>query len=158
MIRLVRCPDELDAVRGLFREYEADIGVDLCFQNFEAELEALPGDYAPPRGRLFVAEVGNDLAGCVALRPNSETRAEMKRLYVRPAHRGLGLGRELAERVLSEARAAGYAEVVLDTLPSMDRAIAMYRTLGFQPIAPYRANPVCGALYLGLQLAQMPEK
>jgi ribosomal protein S18 acetylase RimI-like enzyme len=127
-------------LRGLFREYQAQLGVDLCFQGFEAELAALPGDYAPP-------------LGCVAMRPLDATTCEMKRLYVRDAARGLGLGRRLAERLIAEARALGYRRMVLDTLPSMAAAQGLYRSLGFAPIAPYTFNPVEGSRYLGLDLA-----
>lgn len=156
MIRPAEFPDELDALRAIFREYESAIGVDLCFQNFEAELTVLPGDYGPPGGTLFVAELAGGLAGCVALRPVDDARAEMKRLYVRPNHRGTGLGRELAETVLTAASRLRYAEVVLDTLSTMVRAIALYQSLGFREIAPYRHNPVCGALYFGLKLHEAP--
>jgi ribosomal protein S18 acetylase RimI-like enzyme len=146
-------PTAVATLRGLFREYQAQLGVDLCFQGFEAELAALPGDYAPPRGRLLLASRAGEPLGCVAMRPLDATTCEMKRLYVRDAARGLGLGRRLAERLIAEARALGYRRMALDTLPSMAAAQGLYRSLGFAPIAPYTFNPVEGSRYLGLDLA-----
>ncbi len=143
---------DLAAVRRLFREYQLGLGIDLCFQNFEQELATLPGAYAPPRGRLVLALSGGEPAGCVALRPLGEEDCEMKRLYVRPACRGSALGRRLAEYVIREARAIGYRRMVLDTLPSMSAAQALYRSLGFVAVAPYTHNPVPGTLFLALDL------
>lgn len=151
-IRAAALPGDLPLVRRLFREYADSLAVDLCFQDFEAELAGLPGKYAPPRGRLLLARDGDDAAGCVAMRPVDGGTCEMKRLYVRPAWRGARLGRRLAERVCSEAREAGYARICLDTLPSMEAALALYRALGFRPVAPYVHNPVPGAIFLGLDL------
>lgn len=146
----------VDQIRALFREYQQSIGVDLCFQGFEAELAALPGDYAPPLGRLWLAEVDGACAGCIGLRPLKGGQpghdCEMKRLYVRPGFRGLQLGRLLAERVLRDAREAGYRRMVLDTMESMTAAQALYRSLGFIEIAPYYQNPLPGISYLALDL------
>jgi ribosomal protein S18 acetylase RimI-like enzyme len=140
---------DLLAVRGLFEEYAAGVGVDLCFQGFAAELAGLPGRYAAPGGGVWLAEVRGDLVGCVALRPLGDTLAEVKRLYLRPAFRGAGVGRSLAEHVLTAAAGKGYRRVCLDTLPSMGGAIALYRSLGFTEVEPYYPNPVVGALFLG---------
>ena len=147
---------EWDAVRDIFREYASTLGVDLCFQDFESELAQLPGDYAEPRGALLIAEVEGALAGCCALRPldNADypNASEMKRLYVRKAFRGFGLGRELAEAMLDRARQAGYACVLLDTLDDMESARALYTDLGFEEIPPYYHNPIPGAHYLKVDI------
>ena len=165
-------PHEIEAARAIFREYAAALGVDLCFQNFDQELASLPGDYAEPRGALLLALVdvkdaaagdpllrahgGCPVAGCCALRPldaaDYPNAAEMKRLYVRPAFRGLGLGRQLAEAILDAARGAGYACVLLDTLDDMEAARALYEDLGFEEIPPYYHNPIAGAHYLKVDL------
>lgn len=145
-------PGDVPDVRALLREYEAAIGVSLCFQSFEEELAGLPGAYAPPRGRLLLAHDAGGLAGCVALRPMADGAAEMKRLYVRPAFLGRGLGRALAEQIVGEARAAGYRTLRLDTLPTMTRAHALYRSLGFREVPAFTTNPVQGTLYFELSL------
>ncbi len=140
------------ALREIFREYADGLGVDLCFQQFDQELAGLPGDYAAPRGALVLARVDGQVAGCCALRPldtaDYANAAEMKRLYVRPPFRGLGLGRLLAEAVLDAARQCGYACVLLDTLDDMEAARALYEDLGFADIPPYYHNPIAGAHYL----------
>lgn len=145
-------PGQLDAVRELLREYQASIGVDLCFQGFEHEVRDLPGQYSPPGGRLLLAIRGGVEVGCVAMRAIDDRRCEMKRLFVRPGYRGSGLGTMLVETILSEARAIGYAEVVLDTLPTMDEARRLYQKFGFGDIAAYDANPIPGTRYLGKSL------
>ena len=170
-------PDELEATREIFRDYAAALGFDLCFQGFEAELEGLPGDYAEPRGTLLLALVDvaegqapvasapvlqredgrrTQVAGCGALRPldaaDYPNAAEMKRLYVRPGFRGLGLGRQIAEALLDAARGAGYGCVLLDTLDDMESARALYEDLGFEEVPPYYHNPIAGAHYLKVDL------
>lgn len=150
-----RSEADLDLIRALFREYAASLGVDLSFQDFEREVEELPGGYAEPAGRLLLARVGGTVAGCVALRALGDAGAcEMKRLYVRDAHRGSGLGRVLTRAVIDEARRAGYARMRLDTLPSMAAARALYEKIGFRPIAPYRHNPIAGTAFLELDLTK----
>jgi putative acetyltransferase len=145
--------EDIDLARRLFEEYAAALNISLCFQNFDAELATLPGDYAPPKGRLLLAFDENQLAGCVALRALSTDVCEMKRLYLRPEVRSRGFGRELAERIIEEARKIGYKVMRLDTLPGMmDRALALYRSLGFTQIEPYYKNPVEGATFMELQL------
>ena len=144
--------DDVLTVRCLFEEYAASLGIDLCFQGFAEELAGLPGDYGPPRGCLLLALQNGQTAGCVALRPLEPGVCEMKRLYVRPAFRTHGIGRVLVDRVVQEARQAGYRQMRLDTLPSMAAAQALYRRLGFQEIAPYYENPIEGAVFLELQL------
>ena len=141
-------PEEVEEARRIFREYEASLGVDLCFQGFEEELAGLPGAYAPPSGALLLARCDGESAGCVALRRLEEDVCEMKRLYLRPAFQGRGIGRAMAEAVIGQARRIGYRWMRLDTLPSMTRAIPLYRSLGFYDIPPYTVNPVEGALFL----------
>jgi putative acetyltransferase len=149
-------PQQIEAVRALFREYAQSLDVDLCFQQFDQELASLPGEYAAPRGALLVASVDGEIAGCCALRPldtaDYPNAAEMKRLYVRKAFRNFGLGRQLAEAILDAAREAGYACVLLDTLDEMETARALYVDLGFSEIPPYYHNPIPGAHYLKVTL------
>jgi len=146
-------PAQVAQARELFRDYAESLGVDLCFQNFEQELAGLPGHYAPPSGRLLLAEYEGQLAGCVALRQWQPGVCEMKRLYLRPAFRGKGLGRAIAEAIIAEARNIGYQQMRLDTIePIMKDAVEMYRKLGFEEIAAYRPNPIAGAIYMELHL------
>jgi putative acetyltransferase len=151
-IRQAAGDPDIMAVRELFQEYADSLETNLCFQGFNDELAGLPGRYAPPQGRLLLGFHADEIAGCVALRPSTSGICEMKRLYVRPPYRTSGLGRLLIERIVEEARNAGYARMRLDSLPTMQVAIRLYRRLGFQPIAPYVANPVAGAVFLELQL------
>ena len=149
----VESPAQVAQARELFLEYEQSLGVKLCFQNFEQELAGLPGHYAPPHGRLLLAEYNGQLAGCVALHQWEPGVCEMKRLYLRPSFRGKGLGRVIAETIIAEARNIGYQHMRLDTIePIMKDAVEMYRKLGFREIAPYRPNPIAGAMYMELQL------
>ena len=146
-------PAHVTQARELFHEYAQSLGVNLCFQNFEQELAGLPGHYAPPDGRLLLAEYDGRLAGCVALHKWESGICEMKRLYLRPSFRGKGLGRMMAEKIIAEARGIGYQRMRLDTIePLMKDAVEMYRKLGFREIAPYRPNPIEGAMYMELQL------
>ena len=151
-IRPAATDGEVNAVRALFREYAAWLAVDLCFQGFAAELAGLPGCYAPPQGRLLLAWIEGEAVGCVGLRPLEATICEMKRLYVRPAFRGHGLGRLLAKRVIGEAKSIGYAQMGLDTLPRMAAATRLYAELGFQPIEPYYGTPLAETIFLELKL------
>ena len=148
-----KSPEQLATVRELLLEYAQSLGFRLCFQSFDDEIAGLPGDYVPPEGRLVLATSEGQAAGCVALHKLDDEVCEMKRLYVRPQFRGKGLGKALAERVINEARLIGYKRLRLDTVePVMRTAVAMYRQLGFREIAPYRANPIEGALYMELDL------
>lgn len=149
----VESPAQIAQARELFLEYAQSLGFSLCFQGFDQELAGLPGDYAPPGGRLLLAEYRGQLAGCVAQHLMGPGICEMKRLYLRPQFRGKGLGRAMAEAVIAEARAIGCRKVRLDTVaPVMPNAVAMYRRLGFREIEPYRPNPIDGALYMELDL------
>jgi len=149
-------PAQLEETRAIFREYAAQLGIDLCFQGFDAELDNLPGDYAAPTGALLLATVDGAVAGCGALRPLSEVdyanACEMKRLYVRPAFRRFGIGRLLAQALLDCGLQAGYSNLLLDTLDDMEAARGLYTSLGFEEIAPYYFNPIAGAHYLRARL------
>jgi ribosomal protein S18 acetylase RimI-like enzyme len=156
VLRWAQVPDDIEAVRALFLDYQADLGIDLCFQGFAAELDELPGVYAPPNGAIALALVGGSPAGCCAFRPldgsDHLNACEMKRLFVRPAFRGFGLGRQLVDLILSEARLAGYTNMLLDTLTDMEAARALYQEAGFYEVAPYYHNPIAGAHYLKVEL------
>jgi putative acetyltransferase len=149
-------PELLEATRQIFREYAAQLGVDLCFQNFDAELRDLPGEYAMPGGALLLATVDGEIAACGALRPLPDVdypnACEMKRLYVRPAFRRFGLGRLLTQALMDRGLQAGYSNLLLDTLDDMEAARGLYASLGFEDIAPYYFNPIPGAHYLKASL------
>jgi len=150
--------EHIESTRTLFEEYAASLGFSLCFQNFDQELKNLPGYYAPPDGRLLLAVENDDLAGCIALRKLSDGACEMKRLFVRPAYRATGLGRTLVESLIDEACKLGYTHMRLDTIPGkMDKAIALYQSIGFVEIEPYCQNPVEGAKFMELKLATTQE-
>ncbi|MDR7097369.1 GNAT family N-acetyltransferase [Hydrogenophaga laconesensis] len=155
-LRPAQFPDDLHAVRELFLEYQAGLGIDLGFQGFAAELDKLPGAYAAPSGALLLACIDGEPAGCCAMRPLYNTdhlnACEMKRLFVRPAFRGFGLGRLLVERILSDGQLAGYTTMLLDTLSDMETARALYQEMGFVEVAPYYHNPIPGAHYLKVDL------
>mgnify|MGYP001558927347 CR=1 FL=1 len=157
-VRIVRVEhlDQLRATRELFREYAQQLGIDLCFQNFEQELADLPGEYAAPHGELLLAFVDDALAGCGAFRPLPDAdyanACEMKRLFVRRAFRRFGLGRQLTQVLIDSATQAGYSCMLLDTLDDMEAARGLYESLGFEPVAPYYYNPVPGAHYLKVDL------
>lgn len=142
----------LAEIRSLFEAYRASLDVDLCFQQFDQELETLPGKYAPPMGCLLMARANNEAAGCIALRPLEDGVCEMKRLYVSPNHRGLKIGRKLVDALIKRAKDLGYKKMRLDTLPSMARAILLYESIGFFDITPYCVNPTPGVRFLELDL------
>jgi ribosomal protein S18 acetylase RimI-like enzyme len=146
--------DELLAVQELFLEYATTLGFNLEFQNFEKEVRSLPGEYAEPNGCILLAKRYDEIVGCIALRPMDETVCEMKRMYIRPAHRGKGLGRALATAIIQEAIEKGYQYMRLDTINTMTEAIQLYYSLGFDDIAAYRYNPVSGAKYMELDLLE----
>ncbi len=157
IVQIVEAYSYLNDIRSLFAEYAAWIGVPLDFQDFDEELAALPGRYAGPDGRLYLALANGETAGCIALRaydttPGGVRRCEMKRLYVRDAFKGFGIGRLLAQRVIDEARMAGYGEMLLDSFDFMNSAIALYKKLGFEETGPYRYNPHQNVKYLRLDL------
>lgn len=144
--------ETIAAARALFAEYQAALGVDLGFQDFDAELAGLPGAYAPPRGRLLLACHDGAVAGCGALRPLDDASCEMKRLFVRAPFRSAGVGRALAERLIVDARSLGYRRMYLDTLPQMGDAQRLYERLGFRDVPAYRHNPIAGTRFLALDL------
>ncbi len=149
MIIRAEMPEQIAETRRLFREYEAWLGLDLCFQSFETELADLPGKYAPPTGRLFLAVIDEKIAGCIALRKIDDETCEMKRLFVRENFRGYGLGNALIEKLIAEAKAINYKRIRLDTLPDkMPKAVELYRSYGFREIAPYYENPHKETLFM----------
>lgn len=152
-IKQAATAQDIEVLRELFREYEAWLGLSLCFQGFEEELATLPGKYAPPEGRLYLASVGEEAAGCIALRSLGEGVCEMKRLYLRENARGLGLGRRLIEQVIADAREIGYRKMRLDTYPpKMGKAVSLYEAHGFRQIDAYYDNPHSDTLYMELDL------
>jgi putative acetyltransferase len=142
----------LSALRELLHDYQRYIGVDLCFQSFEEEMALLPGQFAPPEGRLYAALIGEQLAGCIALRRHDDQCAEMKRLFVRPAFHGQGLGKQLAMHIIQDAQQLGYRRIMLDTLPMMQAAQTMYEAMGFKDTSAYVHNPIAGVRYMALEL------
>lgn len=153
-VKFVEVSDEqnLEEVRQLFRAYAESLEIDLCFQNFEEELAALPGKYAAPEGTIILALVEDEAAGCIALRKSSEGIAEMKRLFVREGYRGLHIGKRLVGMILEEAVKLGYAYIRLDTLATMKEAVSLYQSFGFYEIEPYIYNPIEDARYMELRL------
>ena len=152
-ISTANAAEDLPEVRKLFLEYQSALGISLCFQNFDAELAALPGDYAPPDGCLLLARYQEEIAGCIALRELSDGICEMKRLYVRPEYRGAKIGKALAEAVIENARRIGYGCMRLDTLPHLEAALSLYKSLGFHEIPPYHDYPM-RAVFMELALAK----
>lgn len=152
VIRPADRPGDIAAIRALLRLYLTETGLDLGFQGFDAELDALPGDYAPPRGCLLCAQSDERIVGCVAYRPLDDDRCEMKRLFVRPDFRRSALGAALVAAILERAREAGYASMCLDTAPGMERAQALYARFGFRDIARYNDNPIPGVRFMGVAL------
>jgi putative acetyltransferase len=143
-----RVPEDMGTVRELFREYAAELQVDLCFQGFEEELAALPDSYARPRGAIWLARVNGQAVGCIALRPLDDNKCEVKRLYVKSQYRATGAGRRLATTLIAHAQSLGYHEALLDTLTTMGAARALYASLGFEPTTPYYHNPLPGVIYM----------
>jgi ribosomal protein S18 acetylase RimI-like enzyme len=155
-IHPARFPEQVEVVRSIFREYAQSLGIDLGFQQFDAELADLPGKFAAPRGEVLLAYHDAQVLGCVALRPIDETICEMKRLYVRPSGRGLQAGKQLATLICATARESGYSRIRLDTLPTMHAALQLYTSLGFEPIPAYVFNPIPGAIFLECDLTRAP--
>ncbi|MDR3215923.1 MAG: GNAT family N-acetyltransferase [Clostridiaceae bacterium] len=152
IIRQVFSGADIAEVRRLLADYNAELGCDLSFQSFQSETENLSAAYAPPAGRLFVAEYGDEIAGCAALRPFGNGKCEMKRMYIAPHLRGKGIGKLLAQEIISAAKEIGYKAILLDTIPQLKAAVSMYKSMGFQEISPYRENPLTGARFFRLDL------
>jgi ribosomal protein S18 acetylase RimI-like enzyme len=152
IIKPARTIKEIEDIKILFREYELYLNVDLCFQGFDEEISALPGKYLPPGGELLTAVDAKKVLGCVGLRKLDKGVCEMKRLFVRPEARGIGLGKKLALNIIAKARELGYFSMKLDTLDSLKKAVSLYESLGFKRIEPYYKNPLPGALYWELKL------
>ena len=151
-IELILAYDELNSVIELFDEYSSTLGLDLSFQDYKSETESLPGEYAFPYGRLYVAKYDDEPAGCIALRPFAGNSCEMKRLFVKPQFRGKKIGKSLVEKIIADARLIGYARMVLDTIPELKTATVLYKKMGFYVIEPYRYNPIEGALFMQIDL------
>jgi GNAT superfamily N-acetyltransferase len=152
-IRQAETVNDIESARALFREYEMWLGMSLCFQGFEEEMANLPGKYAPPDGRLYLAFVNTELAGCIALRKFEDGTCEMKRLFLREMARGHGLGNQLIEKLINDARTIGYSKMRLDTYPpKMGKAVSLYESHGFHPVEPYYNNPHDGVLFMELDL------
>jgi N-acetylglutamate synthase-like GNAT family acetyltransferase len=154
IIRAAKFPQDMAEIVRIFRDYAEHVKVDLCFQDFDTEIATLPGKYAEPQGQVLLATSDERAVGCVALRPLSRSIGEMKRLFVRPAAQGTGLGRKLAVAICNEARAKGYTHLRLDTLPDMHAAQQLYFSLGFKPITAYTHNPIAGSIYMECDLIQ----
>lgn len=150
--KMVDSDELIEQTRKIFREYQESIETDLCFQKFEEELASLPGKYSLPQGRLYLTFIDDEIVGCVALRPMEDKNCEMKRLYVRPEYRGIGLGRILAEKIINDAKEIGYKKMFLDTLDTMTFAVKLYNKLGFQDSHEYCFNPIEGAIFMELIL------
>jgi putative acetyltransferase len=151
-IRQAANEDDINAARALFQEYADSLGIDLSYQGFSEELANLPGRYVPPRGRLLIAWTEMCVVGCIGLRPHAESACEIKRLYVRPEFRNLGIGRRLAEAIIFEAKQIGFALIRLDTLPTMTAAIRLYESLGFRQCEPYYDTPIADTVFMAIQL------
>ena len=151
---LIATSSDMPVVAEIFREYQQWLDVDLCFQDFDSELASLPGRYSAPRGTILIAREGDNIIGCVGIRPADKNDAELKRLYVKPDFHGRGIGRLLFEQAMTMARETGYSGIVLDTLPSMKRAHKLYRDYGFQQIPAYYSNPEPGAQYYRYEFAK----
>lgn len=154
----VQTVDQLELIRVLFREYQDSLNISLCFQNFEQELANLPDKYAAPQGRLYLVTQEGEAIGCIALRPIDNECCEMKRLYIKPKFRQLGFGRAMVARIVKDAQEIGYNVMYLDTLPQMQSAIKLYKNFGFKETEAYCFNPVCGAVYMLLDLKVEEER